>query len=344
MNDALSSGEAPCRSWLIPVLKAIFPAAGCRKISATMAAVSTANTIIRGSYGSSVEQATQSHISNRVAQIHNLFQQLQYAFVLGDKGDHHPCSVRRPSKPSSFSRRARRRNLRKPRRRPIRRLTCSPSCRIRQRQGSRVKNLGSVAQANAIRGMIPASVQVVHTGTGTDKIVNFTINTSRTHSFTYSVQGVNKGTVTLKPGETGTFVAGLGDIGVRLSPSDANGNTHPDEVLDEDGGAGNPDISKMDGDKEFYGDSEEMTATLSDGQPRWRWRRHQAVYVSDRRRSGHGPRGRYEQYGEYRDVGRSAPRAGYCDRCCRPHAAPIPTGGFHGVQAVRNHERARPDC
>lgn len=134
-------------------------------------------------------------------------------------------------------------------------------------------NAGGVPQAAAISGIDPASTQVLHTGTGDDKTFNVTNNTSRPESFTYSVQGHNKATMTLQPGETGTFVAGSGDIGVRISPSDASGNTHPNEVLYEDGGAdngqaageGNPDVSKVDGDKDFNGNAMNMTITLSDG-------------------------------------------------------------------------------
>ncbi|WP_116135311.1 hypothetical protein [Trinickia diaoshuihuensis] len=134
-------------------------------------------------------------------------------------------------------------------------------------------NAGGVAQAAAISGVSPASTQVLNTGTGNDKTFNVTNNTSRPESFTYSVQGNNKATMTLQPGQTGTFVAGSGDIGVRISPSDANGNTHPNEVLYEDGGAdngqatgaGNPDVSKVDGNKDFDGNAMNMTVTLSDG-------------------------------------------------------------------------------
>ncbi len=132
---------------------------------------------------------------------------------------------------------------------------------------------GGVPQAAASNGVSPDSVKVVNTGTGNDKTFNVTDDTNRPESFTYSVQGQNKGTITLQPGQTGTFVAGSGDIGVRISPSDASGNTHPDEVLYEDGGAdngqpggaGNPDISKVDGNKDFGGNATNMTVTLSDG-------------------------------------------------------------------------------
>ncbi|WP_124493221.1 hypothetical protein [Burkholderia contaminans] len=134
-------------------------------------------------------------------------------------------------------------------------------------------NAGGVAQAGAIDGIAPTSTQTVHTGTGNDKTFNVTNDTNRPESFTYAVQGQNKATLTLAPGQTGTFVGGSHDIGVRISPSDANGNTHPDEVLYEDGGAdngqasgaGNPDVSKVDGDKDFAGHDENMTVTLSDG-------------------------------------------------------------------------------
>ncbi|MFM0729648.1 hypothetical protein PQQ52_04020 [Paraburkholderia sediminicola] len=134
-------------------------------------------------------------------------------------------------------------------------------------------NAGGVPQAAAISGVNPASTQTVNTGTGSDKTFNVTNNTNRTESFTYSVQGANKGTITLAPGQTGAFTAGSGDIGARISPSDASGNTHPNEVLYEDGGAdngqatgvGNPDVSKVDGDKDFAGNDENMTVTLSDG-------------------------------------------------------------------------------
>lgn len=134
-------------------------------------------------------------------------------------------------------------------------------------------NAGGVAQAAATSGVSPNSVKVVNTGTGDDKTFNVTNNTNREQSFTYSVQGQNKGTITLEPGQTGSFTAGSGDIGVRISPSDASGNTHPDEVLYEDGGAdngqasgaGNPDISKVDGNKDFGGQATNMTVTMSDG-------------------------------------------------------------------------------
>ncbi|ALK29682.1 hypothetical protein [Burkholderia plantarii] len=134
-------------------------------------------------------------------------------------------------------------------------------------------NAGGVAQAAATNGVSPNSVKVVNTGTGDDKTFNVTNNTNREQSFTYSVQGQNKGTITLEPGQTGSFTAGSGDIGVRISPSDASGNTHPDEVLYEDGGAdngqasgaGNPDISKVDGNKDFGGQATNMTVTMSDG-------------------------------------------------------------------------------
>lgn len=134
-------------------------------------------------------------------------------------------------------------------------------------------NAGGVAQAAAVSGVNPASTQTVNTGTGSDKTFNVTNDTNRTESFTYSVQGANKATITLAPGQTGAFTAGSGDIGVRISPSDASGNTHPNEVLYEDGGAdngqangaGNPDISKVDGNKDFGGNAENMTVTLSDG-------------------------------------------------------------------------------
>lgn len=134
-------------------------------------------------------------------------------------------------------------------------------------------NAGGVAQAGAMEGIDPASTQTVNTGTGNDKTFNVTNNTNRPESFTYSVQGQNKATLTLAPGQTGTFVGGSHDIGVRISPSDASGNTHPNEVLYEDGGAdngqasgaGNPDVSKVDGNKDFAGNDENMTVTLSDG-------------------------------------------------------------------------------
>ena len=138
---------------------------------------------------------------------------------------------------------------------------------------SLTNNAGGVAQAAAVSGVSPASTQVLNTGTGNDKTFNVTNNTSGPESFTYSVQGNNKATMTLQPGQTGTFVAGSGDIGVRISPSDANGNTHPNEVLYEDGGAdngqaageGNPDVSKVDGNKDFNGNAMNMTVTLSNG-------------------------------------------------------------------------------
>ncbi|MBN3728699.1 hypothetical protein, partial [Burkholderia sp. Ac-20379] len=134
-------------------------------------------------------------------------------------------------------------------------------------------NAGGVPQAAATSGVSPDSVKVVNTGTGDDKTFNVTNDTNRPESFTYSVQGQNKGTITLQPGETGSFKASSADIGVRISPSDANGNTKPNEVLYEDGGAdngqaagaGNPDISKVDGNKDFGGNATNMTVTMSNG-------------------------------------------------------------------------------
>ena len=135
------------------------------------------------------------------------------------------------------------------------------------------KNAGGVAQAAAISGVDPRSTQVMHTGTGDDKTFNYTNDTDRPESITYSVDGAKKGTMTLQPGETGTFIAGSADSGVRISPSDAQGNSNTNEVLYEDGGAGsgqaagagNPDVSKVDGDKDDNGVASNMTITLSDG-------------------------------------------------------------------------------
>jgi hypothetical protein len=135
------------------------------------------------------------------------------------------------------------------------------------------KNAGGVAQAAAISGVDPRSTQVMHTGTGDDKTFNYTNDTDRAESITYSVDGAKKGTMTLQPGETGTFIAGSADSGVRISPSDAQGNSNTNEVLYEDGGAGNgqaagagnPDVSKVDGDKDANGVASNMTITLSDG-------------------------------------------------------------------------------
>ncbi len=134
-------------------------------------------------------------------------------------------------------------------------------------------NAGGVPQASAISGVNPNAVEVLQTGTGDDKTFNMTNNTQQEQSFTYSTQGQNKGTLTLQPGQTGAFVAGSSDLGVRISPSDASGNTPPNVVLYEDGGAangqapgaGNPDVSKVDGDKDVNGNSMNMTITLSNG-------------------------------------------------------------------------------
>lgn len=134
-------------------------------------------------------------------------------------------------------------------------------------------NAAGVPKANPIDGVNPNAVQVLNTGTGTDKVYNVTNATHREQSFTYSTNGANKGTITLKPGETGAFVAGSADLGVRITPSDSNGNTHPNEILYEDGGSdngqpggvGNPDVSKVDGNKDFYGLPVNMVITLSNG-------------------------------------------------------------------------------
>ncbi len=116
----------------------------------------------------------------------------------------------------------------------------------------------------------PQSGKVVEVGTGTDATYHVTNNTAREQSFTYSV-GDTKATVTLQPGETGTFLAGSGDVGERISPSDAQGNTHPDEKIFENGaggmvaGAQNADISAVDGQVDFTGQAINMTVALSDG-------------------------------------------------------------------------------
>lgn len=116
----------------------------------------------------------------------------------------------------------------------------------------------------------PESGKVVEVGTGTDATYHVTNNTAREQSFTYSV-GDTKATVTLQPGETGTFLAGSGDVGERISPSDAQGNTHSDEKIFENGaggmvaGAQNADISAVDGQVDFTGQAINMTVALSDG-------------------------------------------------------------------------------
>lgn len=134
-------------------------------------------------------------------------------------------------------------------------------------------NAAGVPKANPIDGVNPNAVQVVNTGTGADKVYNVTNATNREQSFTYSTNGANKGTITLKPGETGAFVAGSADLGVRITPSDSKGNTHPNEILYEDGGSdngqpggvSNPDVSKVDGNKDFHGLPVNMVITLSNG-------------------------------------------------------------------------------
>jgi len=134
------------------------------------------------------------------------------------------------------------------------------------------KNSGGVPQTNAVSGVAPGSSQTVNAGTGDDETYNVSNDTNRAESFTYSVQGVNKATITVAPGQTKTITAGSGDIGVRISPSDMNGAQHTDEVLFENGGAANGqragaeniDISMVDGSKDFAGNAVNMTATLSD--------------------------------------------------------------------------------
>ncbi|MGN6525717.1 MAG: hypothetical protein ACTHL8_04960, partial [Burkholderiaceae bacterium] len=87
------------------------------------------------------------------------------------------------------------------------------------------------------------------------------------------VRGHNTGTIPLPGGLVGASRGGWGSWGVRSPPPDRNGNAHPDEVLYEDGGAdngqakgvGNPDISKVDGNKDFSGKAMNMTVTMSDG-------------------------------------------------------------------------------
>lgn len=147
-----------------------------------------------------------------------------------------------------------------------------------------VRNAGGVLQAKPVDGVSPASKQIVDVGGGTDKVFNYTNATNRTQSVAYSDREGRKGTLTLQPGETGSFRGPSNAVGVRLSPSDKSGNTHPDEVLDEDGatiapGADanaiqpktlstqNQDISKVDGDKDFGGTPVNMTVVLSDGSP-----------------------------------------------------------------------------
>lgn len=150
----------------------------------------------------------------------------------------------------------------------------TPSALQSATQGTALtKNAGGVSQAAAISGIDPKSSQVMQTGTGTDKTFNYTDDTDREESITYSDEDSKKATMTLEPGETGTFIGGSSDMGVRISPSDAKGDTHTDEVLFEDGGAGegqasgvgNEDISKVDGNKDYNGIASNMTITLSDG-------------------------------------------------------------------------------
>lgn len=151
--------------------------------------------------------------------------------------------------------------------------TTTPQTSDATQNATLTKNAGGVAQAQAISGVSPASSEVMDTGTGDDKTFNYTNDTDRAESITYSVDGAKKGTMTLQPGETGTFIAGSADEGVRISPSDAQGNSNTNEVLYEDGGAangqaagaGNPDVSKVDGDKDDNGIATNMTITLSDG-------------------------------------------------------------------------------
>ncbi|WP_347557324.1 hypothetical protein [Robbsia sp. KACC 23696] len=151
--------------------------------------------------------------------------------------------------------------------------TTTPQTSDATQNATLTTNADGVPQAQAISGVSPASSEVMDTGTGDDKTFNYTDDTARAESITYSVDGAKKGTMTLQPGETGTFIAGSEDEGVRISPSDAQGNSNTNEVLYEDGGAangqaagaGNPDVSKVDGDKDDNGIATNMTITLSDG-------------------------------------------------------------------------------
>ena len=132
------------------------------------------------------------------------------------------------------------------------------------------QNAGGVAQAMPINGVNPDSSKVIEAG-GTDKVFNVTNNPDRKQSFTYSDRNANKATMTLRPGETQSFRSDSKALGVRVSPSDASGNTHPNEVMDEDGAdlkdpnKQNNDVSKVDGDKDFGGRSVDMTVVLGDG-------------------------------------------------------------------------------
>ena len=135
------------------------------------------------------------------------------------------------------------------------------------------KNDGGVPQAAAIDGVAANATKVVDTGTGSDRIFNLTNDTSKTKSFEYETEGQKKAVMTLAPGETQAFRAGSKDLGVRIENSDAQGNVKPNEQLFETGGAdngqgggvSNDDISNVDGDKDFDGNTEKMTDTLSDG-------------------------------------------------------------------------------
>lgn len=104
------------------------------------------------------------------------------------------------------------------------------------------------------QGISPYSDQLHETGTGTGQFFNVTNNTGREQTYVFQSKGVPLAVMTLQDGETGTFEAGPNTPEIRITTSDAQGRTNPNQLLFEDhieirdGKVfHNPDFSKVDG-------------------------------------------------------------------------------------------------
>lgn len=137
------------------------------------------------------------------------------------------------------------------------------------------KNSASKTSTASVGNSSDSGGKVVQTGTGTSEKFNVVNNTSHTETLAFSsdsskesgYSGNVNAVMTLKPGEKGTFVAGQ-VTGERIEASNANGDVHADEALFEDstetnpmtgqGVVHNPDISDVDGKKDYNGNSINM--------------------------------------------------------------------------------------
>lgn len=135
----------------------------------------------------------------------------------------------------------------------------------------------------AKEGVSPDSTQLVSTGTGNGHYFNVVNNTDRPQTFAFSSNSSNtsgysnniNATMTLQPGETGTFESGSNVPGIRINSSGPNGETHGNEALYEDtveqnpmggGVVHNPDVSDVAGKSSYDGRPQRIA--VSDG-TRW---------------------------------------------------------------------------